>query len=97
VCEELDTRPTGSTFLFCSNWTIKIFLNIWQRHRFSVELERLGKFQFVFKTNLGFESGGQVGTFGGEKTPEVKISCMYTIKDRKMEKFTSSLHSEFTE
>jgi hypothetical protein len=83
VCEELDTRPTGNIFLFCSSWIIKISLNIWRRHRISVELERLGKFQFLFKTNLGYESGDKVHTFDGEETLEVKFqACIYFRTER---------------
>ncbi len=33
--------------------------------------EYLGEFDFIFKTNLGYESGDQVGAFD-EKKPEVK-------------------------
>jgi hypothetical protein len=34
--------------------------------------EYLGKFNFIFKTNLGCKSGDQVGAFDEEKKTEVK-------------------------
>jgi hypothetical protein len=39
----------------------------------------LGKFDFIFKTNLGSESGDQVGAFY-EKKQKQKISCKCTFK-----------------
>jgi hypothetical protein len=42
-------------------------------------IEYLGKFKFIFKTILDYESGDQMGSFDAKKTPS-KISCLGTFK-----------------
>ncbi len=45
------------------------------------KFEYLGEFDFIFETNLGYESGDRVGAFD-EKKPKSKISCKCTFKKR---------------
>ncbi len=42
-------------------------------------IEYLGKFKFIFKTILDYESGDQMGSFDAE-TLASKISCLGTFK-----------------
>jgi hypothetical protein len=41
-------------------------------------IEYLGKFKFIFKTILDYESGDQMGSFEAKKTPS-KTSCLGTF------------------
>jgi hypothetical protein len=41
-------------------------------------IEYLGKFKFIFKTILDYESGDQMGSFDAKKPPS-KISCLGTF------------------
>jgi hypothetical protein len=43
-------------------------------------IEYLGKFEFIFKNILDYESGDQMGSFGAKKKPPSKISCLGTFK-----------------
>ncbi len=43
------------------------------------KFEYLGEFDFIFETNLGYESGDRVGAFY-EKKQKSKISCKCTFK-----------------
>jgi hypothetical protein len=42
-------------------------------------IEYLGKFKFIFKIILDYESGDQMGSFDAKKPPS-KISCLGTFK-----------------
>jgi hypothetical protein len=44
------------------------------------KFEYLGEFDFIFETNLGYESGNRVGAFD-EKKQKSKISCKCTFKE----------------
>jgi hypothetical protein len=44
-------------------------------------IEYLGKFEFMFKTILDYESGDQMVTFDAKKPPP-EISCLDTFKQK---------------
>jgi hypothetical protein len=72
---QLDPRPTKNNQLSCSSLPTKFCSAILIIHGMTFKFEYLSKFKFIFKKNLGLESGDKVGSID-EKKSEVKKSCV---------------------
>jgi hypothetical protein len=79
VCLQLDQRPTRNYRLFGNSLTKKFFPRILIIRGMTFDFEYLGEFKFIFKYNLGQESGDQELDFH-EKKRMSKISCKCTFK-----------------
>jgi hypothetical protein len=71
---QLELRPTRINQLFCPTLDhTNYFLHILIILGMTVEFENFSEFIFIFKNNLGYESGDQEGAFDENKQKK-KIS-----------------------
>jgi hypothetical protein len=70
---QLNPRPTKYNYLALA-WQKHFFLHILIILGMTFKFIYLSEFKFIFKTNLGSESGDKVGSTD-EKNQRLKISC----------------------